>query len=255
MNPIVSIIMPCHNGAATIADAIRSVQNQTFSDWELIVVDDSSSDNSVSVVQQFAEKDTRVRLLRTEKSSRLPATPRNEGIEAAVGRYIAFLDCDDEWLPTKLAQQLPLFATRTVAVVFSYYGKMKTDGTFQNEIIHAPTVLTYKRLLKSNCIGNLTGIYDTQKIGKIFQKEIHHEDYLMWLEILKRGVIALNTNTYEAFYRVQKSSVSGNKIKSMQWHWQILRRELKLPFFEAVGNFLFYGIGEIAKRVILPIHK
>lgn len=245
---LVSIIMPCHNGAAYIADAIRSVQNQTFSDWELLVIDDSSTDDSVRIAAGFAESDSRIRLLKNEKSTGLPATPRNVGIAAASGRYIAFLDCDDEWLPTKLERQLPLFAMRNVAVVFSYYGKMDGSGGMEQNPTLSPMVVDFQQLLLGNCIGNLTGMYDTQKCGKVFQKEIHHEDFLQWLEILGKGFVAMNTRTCEAFYRVQKTSLSGNKLQAMRWHWHILRGELALPLMTAARCFLAYVINAVRKR-------
>ena len=247
--PQVSIIMPCHNGAAYIKDAICSVQNQTFTDWELLVVDDNSTDASVEIVKELSANDNRIKLFHTEKSSGLPATPRNVGIKVACGRYIAFLDCDDEWLPTKLEHQLPLFATRKVAVIFSYYSKMGENGDFWNSVIKSPTVVNFYKMLKGDCIGNLTGVYDTEKCGKVYQKEIHHEDYLMWLEILKKGFVALNTNTYEAFYRISQNSVSVNKFKTMQWHWHILRYELHLPLFIALKNFTFYAINGLLKKL------
>lgn len=247
--PLVSIIMPCHNGAPFIADAIRSVQNQTFTDWELLVIDDCSSDDSTNIVKALAEKDGRIRLLRTEKSTGLPATPRNVGIRNAQGRFIAFLDCDDEWLPTKLERQIPLLAARGVAVVFSWYGKMDGGGRFWNSVIRSPAVVTFRKLLKGDCIGNLTGMYDTHKCGKVLQKEIHHEDYLMWLEILRQGFVALNTSTCEAFYRIQHDSVSANKLKTVRWHWHILRGELGLPLLQSVINFLSYAAKGLAKSL------
>ena len=249
MQPQVSIIMPCHNGAATIADAIRSVQSQTFADWELLVIDDASTDDSVQIVSDFADSDSRIHLLHTEKSTGLPASPRNVGIEAARGRYIAFLDCDDEWLPTKLEHQIPLFATRNVAVVFSYYSKMDADGRLWNSVIKSPPVVNYNRLLKGDCIGNLTGMYDTKKCGKVFQKEIHHEDYLMWLEVLKAGFVALNTNTFEALYRIQLKSDSSNKFKAMRWQWHILRNELRLPLGTAISCFCAYAVSGFVKKM------
>lgn len=240
--PLVSIIMPCHNGGKYVADAIRSVQSQTLPDWDLLVIDDNSTDNSVNIIEEFCKNDSRIKLFHTEQSTGMPATPRNVGIQNASGRFIAFLDCDDIWLPTKLARQLPLFETKNVAVVFSYYGKMDGDGNLQNRLVLSPFLVTYQFLLNGDCIGNLTGMYDTEKCGKIFQKEIHHEDYLMWLEILKNGFYAMNTNTYEAFYRIQDGSVSANKFKTFQWHWYILRHELKLPFFRAIKCFAYYAI-------------
>ena len=244
---LVSIIMPCHNGAATIADSIRSVQNQTFTDWELLVVDDGSTDDSARIVTEFATKDSRIFLFHTEKSTGFPATPRNVGISASRGRYIAFLDCDDEWLPTKLAHQIPLFATRDVAVVFSYYGKMDAAGGFHAEKIDSPVFVSYDQLLNGNVIGNLTGMYDTEKVGKVFQKEIHHEDYVMWLEILKKGFSAINTNTVEAVYRESASSVSGSKLAAFGWTWNIYRHELKLPFFTAAKYFTRYAVKAVFK--------
>ena len=246
-NPLVSIIMPCHNGEKYVADAIRSVQSQTFTDWELLVIDDASSDSSVSVIEEFCKNDSRIKLLRNERPTEMPATPRNVGIGAAHGRYIAFLDCDDLWLPTKLEHQLPLFGTKDVAAVFSYYGKMDGSGNLQNRLVSSPFLVIYRFLLKGDCIGNLTGMYDTQKCGKVFQKEIHHEDYLMWLEILRRGFCAMNTNTVEAFYRVQGSSISGNKFKTIRWHWHILRNELHLPFLVAAYNFMDYALKGLMK--------
>lgn len=244
---LVSIIMPCHNGARTIADAILSVQRQTFSDWELIVVDDNSTDNSTEIVEQLAREDTRVTLLRNKKSTGFPATPRNVGIRAARGHYIAFLDCDDEWLPTKLARQVPLLSTRNVAVVFSRYGKMDEMGVFHVDSIHAPTFVSYDRLLKGNCIGNLTGIYDASVVGKVLQKEVHHEDYLMWLEILSRGFFAINTNTVEAVYRESGGSVSGGKLRSLQWTWSLYKKELGLPLLKAFSCFLHYSVRGLLK--------
>ena len=244
---LVSIIMPCHNGEKTIRDAIASVQNQTCENWELLVIDDDSSDASAEIVSNLASSDSRIRLLHVEKSTGLPATPRNVGIKAASGRYIAFLDCDDEWLPSKLEHQLPLFSVRNVAVVFSWYGKMSAEGSFHPEKINSPLFVSYAGLLTGNCIGNLTGIYDTEKVGKVFQKEIHHEDYLMWLEILRKGFFAMNTNTVEAVYRESDRAVSRNKMKVFRWTWNIYRHELNLPFLTAAGSFFRYACKALLK--------
>ena len=244
---LVSIIMPCHNGAPFIADAIRSVQSQTFADWELLVIDDCSSDDSADIVKALAEKDGRIRLLRTERSTGLPATPRNVGIRAARGRYIAFLDCDDEWLPTKLARQVPLFGTRNAAVVFSWYGKMDGAGNYGCNAVSSPAFVSYASMLDGNRIGNLTGIYDTDRCGKVLQREIRHEDYVMWLEILARGFFAVSTNSVEAVYRESRSSVSGSKLRVLPWQWRILRKELGLPPLRAAKHFLSYAAGGLLK--------
>ena len=113
--------------------------------------------------------------------------------------------------------------------------------------IEAPSRGSFKTLLKTNFIGNLTGIYDVQKVGKVFQKEIHHEDYVMWLTILKTGFIAINTNTYEAYYRCNSGSISGNKIKTLFWQWDIYRKEIKLSLVSCVYHFIGYSINGMKK--------
>ena len=238
--PQVSIIMPCHNGEKYLSDSINSVLAQTFTDWELLIIDDNSSDNSIKIIESFCAEDTRIRLFHTDRSSGLPATPRNVGIRNASGRYIAFLDCDDMWLPTKLEHQLPFFESDNVAVVFSHYEKIDVNGLRDNRIVTAPGVVSYKTLLKGDCIGNLTAVYDIQKVGKIYQKEIHHEDYLMWLTILLNDFKAINTKTMEALYRVQLHSISGNKFIACLWQWHILRKELKLSLPKAIFYFITY---------------
>lgn len=239
--------MPAHNSSATISSAINSVLAQTYQNWELLVINDNSSDDTESIVKEYVKRDSRIKYFKTDKTFKRPFYPRNIGIENAKGRFIAFLDSDDLWLPTKLEHQLPLFEMKNVAVVYSYYAKMNEDGMLQNRLIESPLIVDYKYLLKGDCIGNLTGMYDTEKVGKIYQKNIHHEDYLMWLEILKRGFCAMNTKTCEAFYRVQKTSVSGNKLKTLQWHWHILHNELKLSFFIAFKNFVSYAAKGVIK--------
>ena len=169
-NMMVSVIMPCHNGAIYLASAIQSVLDQTWKDWELLVVDDGSTDNSVEIIKGFAQKDSRIQCIELKKPSGSPTLPRNTGIQAAQGRFIAFLDCDDMWLPTKLEKQLPLFEDEKTAVVFSYYEKMDESGQRNERIVRSPDTVKYSLLLKGNCIGNLTGVYDTQKMGKVFHR-------------------------------------------------------------------------------------
>ena len=228
--------MPCHNGEKYLAGAIESVIAQTYTDWELIIVDDGSTDASVDIIRSFSKKDPRIRSFCTEKASGSPTVPRNIGIENAQGRFIAFLDCDDMWLPSKLEKQLPLFEHEKTAVVFSYYEKMTEEGKRNNRVVKSPSKVSYHTLLQGNCIGNLTGVYDIQKVGKVFQKKIHHEDYVMWMEILAGGWIAENTCSCEAIYREQKGSTSGNKFVVFKWTWNIYRNELKL----SIGKSLFY---------------
>lgn len=249
MHHLVSIITPCYNSAQYITDTIKSVINQSYPHWELLIIDDCSTDNSSKIIQEFSSKDKRIKYFKTEKPSGSPIYPRNIGIKNATGRYIAFLDSDDIWLPNKLEEQLKLFKDERTAVVYSNYEKINEAGERNQRIIIAPNETNYSRLLKSNVIGNLTGIYDTSKVGKVYCMNIRHEDYVLWLSILKKGYIAKNTNTITALYRVRKSSVSSNKFKVFTWQWNILRNVENLTLTKAVYYYLHYAIKAFFKAI------
>lgn len=246
---LITIITPCYNAASFISQAIESVLDQSFENWEMIIVDDCSSDDSLSIIQKYAEEDSRIRYLQTNKPSGSPTLPRNMGIKEAKGRYIAFLDSDDMWLPNKLDDQLRVFEKSGVAIVFSNYEKVNLRGERCGREIIAPCEVDYRLLLKGNCIGCLTAMYDTALTGKMFFKEIGHEDYVCWLSILKRGYKAQNTNTVTALYRVGDHSVSSNKLQAMRWQWNILRNEMDLPVYKAVYYFIHYAVRAIAKAM------
>ncbi len=251
-NPFVSVIMPCYNAENLLARSIDSVIAQRYQNWELLIIDDCSTDNSTKVIDEYCSKDSRIRHLRTSAQSGSPAEPRNMGIRNARGRYIAFLDSDDLWLPSKLEHQIAVFqnADDAVAVVFSDYEKFSDEANFaQNRVVKAPKKITYQRLLKGNCIGNLTGMFDTSKTGKIFQKQIGHEDYLFWLNCLKAGFLATNTRTVEARYRQVNTSISGNKGDAFKWTWSIYYNELKLGFLKSIYYFSFYAIKGLLKFI------
>ena len=183
MLPLVSIIAPCYNAASFISQAIESVLAQLFGNWEMLIVDDCSSDDSLVIIQKYAEQDSRIRYLKTDEPSGSPTLPRNKGIKEAKGRYIAFLDSDDMWLPNKLSDQLKVFEKSEVAIVFSNYEKVNLDGERSGREIIAPCEVDYHLLLKGNCIGCLTAMYDSALTGKMFFKEIVHEAYVCWLSI------------------------------------------------------------------------
>ena len=245
----VSVIMPCHNGEKYLRKAVDSVLAQTYGDWELLIIDDVSFDGSRAIAEEYCTKESRIKLLHTGQSTGKPATTRNVGIETASGRFIAFLDCDDQWLPGKLEHQLPLFEQQNCAAVFSFYKKMDSAGNVRSAVITSPASVDFGQLLDGNCIGNLTGIYDTAKVGKVYQKEIHHEDYLMWLQVLHKGFIARNTGTVEAYYRESDTSVSGSKLKVLGWTWDIYRRELGLSFGASALHFIKYAFKGLSKRL------
>ena len=231
---LVSIITPAFNSAKYIEETIISVLNQTYSNWEMIIVDDKSSDNLVPIVEKYCKKDSRIKLISLSENSGSATVPRNIALEEAKGRYIAFLDGDDIWLPAKLEEQIPLFSDDKTALVYSYYEKINEDGTKRDRIIKSKGVLNYRQLLHGNIIGCLTCIYDTKKVGKVFFENIGHEDYHTWLKILRMGYIAKSTETNLALYRVRKDSLSSNKFKVILWLWNIYYNKEKLGFFRSV---------------------
>lgn len=249
-NKLVSIIMPLHNSAKFMKEAIESVLAQTYSNWELLIIDDASVDDSLQIAKKYEEIDPRIQVLVNKQSIGIPSVPRNIGIKAAKGRFIAFLDSDDIYFPHKLEQQLPHFNNNKIAVVYANYEKMEEDGTRSNRIVHAPSKINYKALLKGNVITMPAGMYDREKVGTIFLKDKHHEDYIMWLEILNRGFEAISTGTTVAAVRVRSSSVSSNKLKTICWQWNVYRDVEKLPLIQSSYYFVHYAIKAIRKSII-----
>lgn len=251
MNSLISVIMPVYNAETFLEESIRSVLSQSYPHWELLAVDDGSTDGSADIIRRFEKEDGRIRYLRTDRPSGSPTVPRNRGIEQARGRFIAFLDSDDAWLPDKLERQMEMFAKHEdMAICFSNYEKMAEDGARNNRIILAPGQTTYRKLLLSNVIGCLTAVYDTAKVGKMYFPHHPHEDYILWLSILKQGYVARNTGTVEALYRVREHSVSSNKLKTLSWQWDIYRQVEHLGIVRSAYYFLNYAYRAFRKAMV-----
>lgn len=246
--PVVSIITPMFNSVQFIEQTIQSVINQSFQDWEMIIVDDCSTDNSVQAVNKFLI-DTRIKLIELTQNSG-PAVARNTAIHLAKGKYIAFLDSDDIWLPNKLEKQVAVLRKESTGITFSSYFTINKNG-IRTGLIKIPQFVNYKSLLKKNHIGNLTAIYDTEKFGKLFFLNIKHEDYAFWLTLLKKlsnsDVIGITEPLAE--YRVHNTSVSSNKFKAALWTWNIYRDIEHLTLFQAIYYFSYYFVSGVVKRL------
>lgn len=243
---LVSIIMPAFNAAGTLPESLTSVCQQDHPYWELLVIDDGSSDNTVELVTEYARTDPRIKLIR-QPSNQGVAAARNAGIAAAQGRYIAFLDSDDLWLPQKLSLQLKAMHENQALVSMTAYYRFQQIPKWQGTTT-PPRWVDYANLLKGNAIGNLTGMYDCHAIGKVYQRTVRHEDYLMWLEVVRKAGRAYGLQEVLAAYRVSAASLSGNKIKSLQWTWQIYRRHLKLSVVQSSYLIIHYIVKAILKR-------
>lgn len=249
-NGLVSVIMPMYNAATFVEMAVKSVLSQTYTHWELLVVDDSSTDESVSIVEKYARQDPRIHVLHNDLHINMPSTPRNLGIRHAKGKYIAFLDSDDCWLPDKLERQLPLFDNFKTAIVFSDYEKIDENGMRNGRVVKAPTIVDYHNMLHCNYIGNLTGVYDRQLTGTMFLPNTHHEDYALWLDILKKGFVARNTGTVEGLYRVRSGSVSASKLHIVSWQWNIYRKHEHLSVIKSLCYYMCYAVNGWKKSKI-----
>ncbi len=236
--------MPAYNAARTIVGSVESVLRQEFENWELIVVDDRSTDETAQNVEALSQLDCRIHLIRQESNAGVAAA-RNRGIEVAEGRYIAFLDSDDYWLPTKLSSQVNALRAGAKVVHSNYYRRIKNGAL--SEII-APDVVHEWHFYFYNPIGNLTGMYDRQAIGAIKQELVRHEDYLMWFQIVKKAGESVGINRPLAVYTVHSGSLSGHKIKAAAWHWVLLRKHMRLSLVTAIPGFLFYTLRSVFLR-------
>ncbi|WP_298012821.1 glycosyltransferase family 2 protein [uncultured Aquabacterium sp.] len=264
MLPHVSIIMPAYNAARTILESIRSAQAQDFEDWELLVIDDGSRDETVKIVCLAREADARIKLLRTGGRTGA-AQARTTGIQEARGRYIAFLDSDDVWLPNKLSLQLSLFQATGCNFSYGAYRKMDDDSVVGSAVIQVPATLSYREILKSNQIGCLTAMYDSHFFGRVcipslgrandhglwrhlLGGQVIHEDYGLWLSLLKRpGAMARGIQEPLAHYRIGRNTRSSNKIAAAASQWLIYRRLEQLGRFRSAYYFVHYAIRGVAK--------
>ena len=244
----VSVIMPAYNCRATLAESIASVAAQTFADWELLVVDDCSGEPLADIVESF--HDERIRYVRLLENSGV-AKARNTGIALAKGRYIAFLDSDDLWLPEKLAKQLAFMQEHQYAFTYSWYSQFKESSEKPVRLVRTKEYVDYKKLLKGNDIGCLTVMIDREQIPCIEMPTERHEDYITWLNILREyRQKALSLPEDLARYRLSDESLSGDKKKSLVWTWKVYRESQQLSLLQAIYYFFFYTINGIKKHYI-----
>lgn len=238
---LVSIITPAYNCSKTILETFESIKKQSYSNWEWIVIEDHSSDDTFVMLSKLAKENPRITLLRTPQNSGT-AIARNIGIDNAKGRFIAFLDADDLWKQDKLEKQIKFMLENDVAFTYSNYDVLSEDGTtssFKPKRQYAD----YKSLLKRNDIGCLTVLYDLEKVGKAYMPldAQKREDYAAWLDVTKRGIKAVKINESLAIYRLGNSTLTSNKKKMIKYHYRIYRYHEKMGFLKSL-YYLFVFI-------------
>lgn len=225
--PLVSIITPTYNSSQFIADTIKSVINQTYKNWELIIIDDASSDTTISIIETYNKSESKIKLIQNKVNQGAGIT-RNIGIDEAKGDFIAFLDGDDLWRPNKLKLQIAFMRLHKADICFSSYDLINETGEFLNKTVKALPKLTYKKCLTCNYIGNLTGIYNVKTLGKIYAPILRkRQDWLLWLRAIKKsGKPALGIEESLAVYRLRDESISSNKLNLLKYNYWVYRKGL-----------------------------
>ena len=247
--PLVSIITPVYNAERFLSETIKSVKNQTYENWELLLVDDCSKDNSVSIIKEFQKNDHRIKYIKLEKNSGASVT-RNTGIKNAKGRFIAFVDSDDIWESNKLEIQIKYMLDKKLGFTFTSYRYMKENGTKTNKIAKAPNKINYNGLLKNTIIGCSTVVIDRKIIGDFLMPLVKKgQDTATWLMILRSQKYAYGIEEVLVDYRLVGNSLSSNKIKALKRTWNTYRNVEKLNIFKCTYVFCFYVFNAIKKRL------
>ena len=249
MSALVSIITPSYNSARFINDCVNSVFEQTYTNWELIIVDDASYDNSKELISDIAATDNRIKFVFLTLNIGV-AGGRNIALEKSKGRYIAFLDSDDVWKKEKLTMQIHFMQSHDVSFSFSSYEPMSENGIEIFKEIKAPFKIDYNTLLKNTIIGCLTVVLDKDKIGDFKVPNLKtSQDLALWLSIMKDGVIAYGIKQSLAYYRIVGKSNTSNKFKVFVGVWKVYRNEEGLGYMKSIWCFLNYAFNAIKKRI------
>lgn len=224
MEALVSIITPNYNCEKFIKKTVESVLNQTYKNWELLIIDDCSEDKSREIIQEFIKKESRIKLIKMDNNSGA-ALCRNKGIELAKGKYIAFLDSDDIWTNLKLEKQIDFMEKNNVDFTYSQYTHIDESGNSLKIKARIPKKITYRKMLFHCYTGCLTVVYNQDNLGKIYGPNISKSnDYGLFLQVLKKVKKARGIKENLAYYRIRKNSLSRNKWKKIRPHLYLLNK-------------------------------
>lgn len=246
---LVSIITPSYNSSRFIDETIKSVLDQSYTDWEMLIVDDCSLDNSKEIILQFVAKDKRIKLIELEKNVGA-AEARNIALLKAKGKYIAFLDSDDLWVPQKLDKQIAFMEKNNFAFSISSYDRIAENGEYINTY-KVPEKLTYKQFLRNTIIGTLTVVINVEKTGRFEMPKIRSShDMALWCIIMRRGFNVYGLQEILGHYREVSTSNSATKWKAAIDVWKVYRKYEKINFLLAIYYFIGYAVNAIKKRII-----
>jgi teichuronic acid biosynthesis glycosyltransferase TuaG len=240
MNELVSIITPTYNSAKYISETIQSVQKQTHKNWEIIIVDDCSQDETVEIIQNFMDEDHRIHLLQLNKNSGA-AKARNFGIEKVTGKYMTFLDADDIWFTDFIENSIKTINEKKINFVFSSYKRSNENLEFIYSDFIVPERVTYTDILKTNSISCLTAFINVEVLGiKKMPDVLKRQDMGLWLQYLKEIPYAYGIQEPRAIYRIRENSLSRNKKNLLKYQWQFYREVEKLSFLYSIYYMLHW---------------
>ncbi|HKX87470.1 MAG TPA: glycosyltransferase family 2 protein [Flavobacterium sp.] len=240
MNDLVSIITPTFNSEKFISATIQSVLKQSYPNWEMIIVDDCSTDKTVEIIQNLMEEDTRIHLIKLNRNSGA-SKARNEAIKLVQGSYMTFLDADDIWFSDFIKNSIETIKQTGIPFVFSSYRRSNEDLEFVYSDFIVPTKVTYTDILKTNSISCLTAFLDVKTLGIKLMPDIRkRQDMGLWLKYLKEIPFAYGIQKPQAIYRIRENSLSRNKKNLIKYQWQFYREVEKLGFFKSIYYMLHW---------------
>ncbi|MBE5876161.1 MAG: glycosyltransferase family 2 protein [Lachnospiraceae bacterium] len=247
---LVSIVVPVYNAERFLEDTVRTVQNQTYQKWELLLVDDCSKDESRTVILQFAQRDDRIRLI-CQETNQGAARARNRGVKEAKGRYLCFLDADDIWEPNKLQEELAFMNERQAGFVFTGYEFADETGRGLGKVVTVPEQITYREALKNTTIFTSTVMFDRKQIENqyLYMPEIPSEDTATWWQILKRYGVAYGLNQNLVKYRRSENTLSSNKWVAIQRIWDLYRKQEGFSVIKSMYCMFFWAVRAVLRRV------
>lgn len=252
MDELISIIVPVYNANKFIVETMDCVVGQTYSRWELLLVEDGSSDGTVETIERYIAEnnETRIRLIRQPENMGA-AKARNRGLLEAAGRYIAYLDADDLWLPEKLEHELNFMREKGAAFAFTGYEFADENGKGMGKIVRVPQTLNYKQALSNTTIFTTTVMFDTQKIPKelLEMPVIKSEDTALWWKVLRNGYTAYGLDENLAKYRRPGKSLSSNKLKALRRIWNLYRKAEGMSVPSSAWHFCFWAVRAVKRRV------
>lgn len=240
---LVSVIMPAYNSGRFISIAIDSVMNQTYTDWELLIVDDCSTDNTAKIVSDYLVKDKRIKYFKNLSNSGAAAS-RNKAVKEAKGQYLAFLDSDDIWKSEKLEKQINFMRKNKYTFTCTSYSKIDKYGENLHRTVNALTI-DYEDMLR-RCPGNSTVVYDASKLGKFIIPLIKkRNDYVMWLKVIKSAGMLQGLDEILSCHRILSNSISSNKASLVKYHWVVYKDIEKIGMLKSTYLIVFW----IAKTI------